>query len=149
MNSLLNINIEILSHAKNLPIPSYQTEGAAGLDLFAALTQPVKICPLERVLIPTGLKIDLPPNMEAQIRPRSGIAYNYGITVLNSPGTIDSDYRGEIKIILINLGQDNFIIERGSRIAQMIFSPITKAKLSVVSTLNKTKRGSKGFGSTG
>ena len=149
MNSLLNINIEILSHAKNLPIPSYQTEGAAGLDLFAALTQPVKICPLERVLIPTGLKIDLPPNMEAQIRPRSGIAYNYGITVLNSPGTIDSDYRGEIKIILINLSQDNFIIERGSRIAQMIFSPITKAKLSVVSTLNKTKRGSKGFGSTG
>ncbi len=149
MNSLININIEILSHAKNLPIPSYQTEGAAGLDLFAALTQPVKICPLERVLIPTGLKIDLPPNMEAQIRPRSGIAYNYGITVLNSPGTIDSDYRGEIKIILINLSQDNFIIERGSRIAQMIFSPITKAKLSVVSTLNKTKRGSKGFGSTG
>ena len=149
MNSLININIEILSHAKDLPIPSYQTEGAAGLDLFAALTKPVKMCPLERVLIPTGLKIDLPPNMEAQIRPRSGIAYNYGVTVLNSPGTIDSDYRGEIKIILINLSQDNFIIEHGSRIAQMIFSPITKAKLSVVSTLNKTKRGSKGFGSTG
>ena len=149
MNSLININIEILSHAKDLPIPSYQTEGAAGLDLFAALTKPVKMCPLERVLIPTGLKIDLPPNMEAQIRPRSGIAYNYGVTVLNSPGTIDSDYRGEIKIILINLSQDNFTIERGSRIAQMIFSSITKAKLSVVSTLNKTKRGSKGFGSTG
>ena len=149
MGSLMNINVEILDHAKDLPIPSYQTEGAAGLDLFAALTEPVEIHPLERVLIPTGLKIGLPPNMEAQVRPRSGIAYKYGITVLNSPGTIDSDYRGEIKIILINLGQDNFIIERGSRIAQMIFSPITKAKLSVVSTLNKTKRGSKGFGSTG
>ena len=87
--------------------------------------------------------------MEAQIRPRSGIAYNYGITVLNSPGTIDSDYRGEIKIILVNLSQDNFVVERGSRIAQMVISPVTKAKLNMVSALNDTKRGSKGFGSTG
>ena len=149
MSYLININIEILNHAKDLPIPSYQTEGAAGLDLFAALTEPVEMHPLERVLIPTGLKIALPPNMEAQIRPRSGISYKYGITVLNSPGTIDSDYRGEIKIILANLSQDSFIIERGSRIAQMIFSPITKAELNVVTALNKTKRGSKGFGSTG
>ena len=149
MSSLININIEILNHAKDLPIPSYQTEGAAGLDLFAALTEPVDMHPLERVLIPTGLKISLPPNMEAQVRPRSGIAYKYGITVLNSPGTIDSDYRGEIKIILANLSQDNFTIERGSRIAQMIFSPITKAELNVVTTLNETNRGSKGFGSTG
>ena len=149
MGSLININIEILNHAKDLPIPSYQTEGAAGLDLFAALTEPVEMHPFERVLIPTGLKIGLPPNMEAQVRPRSGIAYKYGITVLNAPGTIDSDYRGEIKIILANLSQDNFIIERGSRIAQMIFSPVTKAELNVVTTLNETNRGSKGFGSTG
>ena len=149
MNSLININIEILNHAKDLPIPSYQTAGAAGIDLFAALKEPLKMFPLERVLIPTGLKISLPLDMEAQIRPRSGIAYNYGITVLNSPGTIDSDYRGEIKIILVNLSQDNFVVERGSRIAQMVISPVTKARLNMVSTLNDTKRGSKGFGSTG
>lgn len=149
MNSLINVNIEILNHAKDLPIPRYQTAGAAGIDLFAALKEPLKMLPLERVLIPTGLKISLPLDMEAQIRPRSGIAYNYGITVLNSPGTIDSDYRGEIKIILVNLSQDNFVVERGSRIAQMVISPVTKAKLNMVSALNDTKRGSKGFGSTG
>ncbi len=149
MNSPVDINIEILKHAKDLPIPSYQTAGAAGIDLFAALTEPMEMYPLERVLIPTGLKISLPPDMEAQIRPRSGISYKYGITVLNSPGTIDSDFRGEIKIILINLSQDNFIVEHGARIAQMIISPVTKARLNLVSMVDETKRGSKGFGSTG
>ena len=149
MNSFIDINIEILKNAKNLPLPSYQTDGASGIDLFAAVIKPIEMYPMERVLIPTGLKISLPPNMEAQIRSRSGIAYNYGVTVLNSPGTIDSDYRGEIKIVLINLSQNNFIVERGSIIAQMVISPITKARLNVVSTLNETKRGLKGFGSTG
>ena len=149
MSSPVDINIEILKHAKDLPIPGYQTAGAAGIDLFAALTEPMEMYPLERVLIPTGLKISLPPDMEAQIRPRSGISYKYGITVLNSPGTIDSDFRGEIKIILINLSQDNFMVEHGARIAQMIISPITKARLNLVSMLDETKRGSKGFGSTG
>ena len=149
MNSFIDINIEILKHAKNLPLPSYQTDGASGIDLFAAVIKPIEMYPMERVLIPTGLKISLPPNMEAQIRSRSGIAYNYGVTVLNSPGTIDSDYRGEIKIVLVNLSQNNFMVERGSRIAQMVISPITKARLNVVSTLNETKRGLKGFGSTG
>ena len=149
MNSFIDINIEILKNAKNLPLPSYQTDGASGIDLFAAVIKPIEMYPMERVLIPTGLKISLPPNMEAQIRSRSGIAYNYGVTVLNSPGTIDSDYRGEIKIVLVNLSQNNFMVERGSRIAQMVISPITKARLNVVSTLNETKRGLKGFGSTG
>ena len=105
--------------------------------------------PLERIIIPTGLKISLPKNLEAQIRPRSGLAYTHGISILNSPGTIDSDYRGEIKILLINLGQDKFVIEHGSRIAQLIIAPIIKAKLKVVLALNKTKRGHRGFGSTG
>ena len=149
MSSSLNIDIEKLDHASDLPIPKYQTEGAAGMDLYAALSKPLVLRPLERTLIPTGLKISLPKNLEAQIRPRSGLAYTNGISILNSPGTIDSDYRGEIKILLINLGQDKFVIEHGSRIAQLIIAPIIKAKLKVVLALNKTKRGHRGFGSTG
>jgi|TARA_B100000282_G_C31590829_1_gene425569 dUTP pyrophosphatase len=149
MSPSLNIDIEILDHSSDLPIPRYQTEGAAGMDLYAALSKPIILRPLERTLIPTGLKISLPKNLEAQIRPRSGLAYTNGISILNSPGTIDSDYRGEIKILLINLGQDKFVIEHGSRIAQLIIAPIIKAKLKVVLALNKTKRGHRGFGSTG
>ena len=149
MSSSLKIDIEILDHASDLPIPKYQTEGASGMDLYAALSKPIVLRPLERTLIPTGLKISLPKDLEAQIRPRSGLAYTHGISILNSPGTIDSDYRGEIKILLINLGQDKFVIEHGSRIAQLIISPIIKAKLKVVLALNKTKRGHRGFGSTG
>ena len=149
MNSLINIKVEILKHANNLPIPNYQTAGSAGMDLYAAVTEPLKIGPLERILIPTGLKISIPSDMEAQIRPRSGLAYKHGITVLNAPGTIDSDYRGEVKVILINMSNDEFVIERGSRIAQIVIAPISKARLDVVLTLDDTKRGSKGFGSTG
>ena len=149
MSSSLKIDIEVLDHASDLPIPKYQTEGAAGMDLYAALSKPIVLRPLERTLIPTGLKISLPKNLEAQIRPRSGLAYTYGISILNSPGTIDGDYRGEIKILLINLGQDKFVIEHGSRIAQLIITPIIQAKLKVVLALNKTKRGHRGFGSTG
>ena len=149
MSSSLNIDIEILDHARDLPIPKYQTEGAAGMDLYAALSKPLVLRPRERTLIPTGLKISLPKNLEAQIRPRSGLAHTHGISILNSPGTIDSDYRGEIKILLINLGHDQFVIEHSSRIAQLIIAPIIQAKLKVVLALNKTKRGQKGFGSTG
>ncbi len=148
MNNLLQIDVEILKHAQDLPVPNYQTDGAAGMDLFAALQKPIEIAPLERVLVPTGVKISLPLNVEAQIRSRSGIALKYGISVLNSPGTIDSDYRGEILVLLINFGLNAFIIERGSRIAQLVISPIIQAKLNVVSTLSITKRGQGGFGST-
>ena len=149
MSSSLKIDIEILDNASDLPIPKYQTEGASGMDLYAALSKPIVLRPLERTLIPTGLKISLPKNLEAQIRPRSGLAYTHGISILNSPGTIDSDYRGELKILLINLGQDKFVIEHSSRIAQLIIAPIIQAKLKVVLALNKTKRGHRGFGSTG
>ena len=149
MSSSLKIDIEILDNASDLPIPKYQTEGASGMDLYAALSKPIVLRPLERTLIPTGLKISLPKNLEAQIRPRSGLAYTHGISILNSPGTIDSDYRGEIKILLINLGQDKFVIEHSSRIAQLIIGPVIQAKLTVVLALNKTKRGQSGFGSTG
>ena len=149
MSSSLNIDIEILDHASDLPIPKYQTEGAAGMDLYAALSKPVELRPFDRTLIPTGLKISLPKNLEAQIRPRSGIAYTHGISILNSPGTIDSDYRGELKILLVNLGQDKFVIEHSSRIAQLIITPVIQVKLKVVLALNETKRGQSGFGSTG
>ena len=119
----LHINVELMEHAKGLPIPSYQTDGAAGMDLFAAIDKPIELSPLERILIPTGLKLSLPSNMEAQIRPRSGLAFKQGITVLNAPGTIDSDYRGEIKILLINLGLNIFKIEHGARVAQLVIAP--------------------------
>jgi dUTP pyrophosphatase len=144
----LHINVELMEHAKGLPIPSYQTDGAAGMDLFAAIDKPIELSPLERILIPTGLKLSLPSNMEAQIRPRSGLAFKQGITVLNSPGTIDSDYRGEIKILLINLGLNIFKIEHGARVAQLVIAPITQANLNVVLTLDATQRGHGGFGST-
>ena len=144
----LHINVELMEHAKGLPIPSYQTDGAAGMDLFAAIDKPIELSPLERILIPTGLKLSLPSNMEAQIRPRSGLAFKQGITVLNAPGTIDSDYRGEIKILLINLGLNIFKIEHGARVAQLVIAPITQANLNVVLTLDATQRGHGGFGST-
>ena len=148
MSHTLHINVKIMEHAKGLPIPSYQTDGAAGMDLFAAIDKPIEFSPLERILIPTGLKLSLPSNMEAQIRPRSGLAFKQGVTVLNSPGTIDCDYRGEIKILLINLGQNMFRIEHAARIAQLVIAPITQAKINVVLTLNETERGQGGFGST-
>ena len=148
MSHPLQINVELMEHAKGLPIPSYQTDGAAGMDLFAAIDKPIELSPLERILIPTGLKLSLPSNMEAQIRPRSGLAFKQGITVLNAPGTIDSDYRGEIKILLINLGQNIFKIEHGDRVAQLVIAPITQANLHVVLKLDATQRGHGGFGST-
>ena len=146
-----NIKIPIvqLTHAEGLELPFYATEGAAGMDLKAALTTPVTLKPMARALIETGLSIALPQDYEAQIRPRSGLAAKHGVTVLNTPGTIDCDYRGEIKVILINLGEEDFVIERGERIAQMVFAPVTKGILEITDSLPETQRGVGGFGSTG
>jgi dUTP pyrophosphatase len=140
-----------LPHAADLPLPSYQSEGAAGLDLLAAVAadRPVTIRPGERALIPTGIAVALPPGTEGQVRPRSGLAVRHGVTVLNAPGTIDADYRGEIQVILVNLGQVLFTVERGTRIAQLIIAPVMQAMLCETANLDETTRGVAGFGSTG
>jgi dUTP diphosphatase len=140
-----------LPHAADLPLPAYQTERAAGVDLLAAVPAgaPVTIAPGERVLVPTGIAIALPSGHEGQIRPRSGIALRHGVTVLNSPGTIDADYRGEIQVILVNMGRESFEITRGTRIAQMVIAPIIQATIVESENLDPTGRRSGGFGSTG
>lgn len=130
-------------------VPSYETIGSAGADIRAFLEESVTIKPFERAMIPTGLKFEIPLGYEMQIRPRSGLAAKSGITVLNTPGTIDSDYRGEVKIILINLGKDDFIVNNGDRIAQAVIAPVTQGKFRVVNELSSTSRGEGGFGSTG
>jgi dUTP pyrophosphatase len=146
-----DVRITRLPHAKDLPLPAYQTAQAAGLDLTAAVPadSPMTIAPGARALVPTGLAIALPEGFEAQVRPRSGLAAKHGLTVLNSPGTIDADYRGEIQVILINLGLESVDIVRGMRIAQMIVATVTRATFSEVPSLDETSRGSGGFGSTG
>jgi dUTP pyrophosphatase len=141
------VAIKRLPHAEDLPLPTYETAGAAGMDLRA--TEPVTLKPGARYLMPTGLAIALPDGFEAQVRPRSGLAVKHGVTVLNAPGTIDSDYRGEIKVPLINHGADDFLIARGDRIAQMVIAPVIRASWSVVSFLEDTARGVGGFGSSG
>ena len=147
---MINIEIQRLSHGKDIPLPNYSSENCSGLDLYAAIKNKIKIKNGEIVIIPTGIKIGLKKNLEAQVRPRSGLAANFGITVLNTPGTIDADYRGEIKIILINHGKKIFIIERGMRVAQLIISKIEKVKWSEKKKINhKTKRKELGLGSTG
>jgi len=140
-----------LKHGEGLPLPAYQSAHAAGFDLVAAVPEdaPVSLAPNDRVLIPTGLAFALPEGYEAQIRPRSGLSLKHGVTVLNSPGTIDADYRGEIKVILINLGAENFVIQRGDRIAQTIIAPVAHVEIEPVDTLDDTDRGEGGFGSTG
>ncbi|WP_332923246.1 dUTP diphosphatase [Candidatus Puniceispirillum sp.] len=147
--SSLSLDICRLPHAKDIPLPAYASDGAAGLDLCAANDTPIRLESGDRVLVPTGFAIKLPALHEAQIRPRSGLAAKHGVTVANAPGTIDSDYRGEIKIILINLGSDAFIIERGMRIAQMVIAPVIQSQLREVDSLDTTSRGADGFGSTG
>jgi len=145
------VEILRLPHGKDLPLPSYQSVGAAGLDLAAAVPDdaPVTLAPGARALIPTGLAIHLADGLEAQVRPRSGLALKHGVTVLNSPGTIDADYRGEIGVILINHGDAPFTIRRGERIAQMVVAPVVQAVIVEVETLTESARGGGGFGSTG
>lgn len=144
------IPITRLPHAEDLPLPTYGTQGSAGADLYAAIEAPLILKPGEQTLISTGIKIALPIGYEAQIRPRSGLALKHGLTVLNAPATIDSDYRGEIKVILINLSQTPFTIERGTRIAQMIIAPYSHVSWQEVSQIEEnTDRQTKGFGSTG
>lgn len=132
-----------------VPLPAYQTPGSAGLDLCAALTEPVSLAPGARRLIPTGLAMAIPPGYEGQVRPRSGLALRHGVSIVNSPGTIDSDYRGEVAIVLINLGQEPFLVEPRARIAQLVIAPVTQATLELVSELDETGRGAGGYGSTG
>jgi dUTP pyrophosphatase len=145
----VSVQIERLVHAQDLPLPRYETELAAGLDLLAAVDAAVTLAPGAFALIPTGIKIALPADHEAQIRPRSGLAAKNGVTVLNSPGTIDADYRGEIKVILINHGPVAFVVSRGLRIAQMVIAPVARAQWVECQTLPESVRGSGGFGSTG
>jgi dUTP pyrophosphatase len=145
----VEIAVTRLPHNADLPLPAYETAQSAGMDLAAAIKEPITLAPGSRVMVPTGLAIALPDGYEAQVRPRSGLAVRNGVTVLNTPGTIDADYRGEVKVILINLGDETFEIERGMRIAQMVVSPVTQAAFSEAAELPETARGTGGFGSTG
>lgn len=151
MTTDISIAVQRLPHGADLALPRYETEGAAGMDLTAAIAadEPLVLAPGARVLVPTGLAIALPQGFEAQVRPRSGLAAKNGVTVLNSPGTVDSDYRGEVKVILINHGSDAFTITRGTRIAQMVIAPVTRGIFNEVTNLDETARGAGGFGSTG
>lgn len=146
---MVDVALMRLPHAHDLPLPAYQSEDAAGLDLVAAVEEPLILLPLGRALVPTGLVMALPSGYEAQVRPRSGLAAKHGITVLNSPGTVDADYRGEVKVILINLSDAPFTINRGERIAQMVIAPVSRAHLVETEALDTTSRGAGGFGSTG
>jgi len=149
--SAIEVRVTRLTHGDDLPLPSYQTAHAAGLDLLAAVsaTDPVILAPGERSLVPTGIAVALPEGYEAQVRPRSGLAVRHGLTVLNSPGTIDADYRGEIQVLLANLSNAQVTITRGMRVAQLVVAPVVRAQILEVASLDKTQRGSDGFGSTG
>ena len=146
---MIRVPLRVLPHGEGLPLPVWQTAGAAGADLVAAVGQPLELRPGERALVPTGIAIALPEGWEAQVRPRSGLAVRQGITVLNAPGTIDADYRGEIQVALVHLGNEPFVIARGERIAQLVLAPVVRAEWTVVPDLEGTVRGSGGFGSTG
>ena len=147
----LAVGVVRLAHGDGLPLPAYQSDEAAGLDLVAAVseTEPMTLAPGARALVPTGLVLELPKGTEAQVRPRSGLAFKHGVTVLNAPGTIDSDYRGEVKVLLVNLGQEPFVIRRGERIAQLVVASVMHVTLTERSAVAKTRRGAGGFGSTG
>lgn len=145
----LEIQVRVLEHGQGLALPEYMTEGASGVDLRAAVTDPITIRPQQISLIPTGICLAIPIGYEAQVRPRSGLAAKHGITILNSPGTIDADYRGEIKVLVINLGDNDYIVKRGERIAQMVFCPVTRVSFRLAENLGGTVRGEGGFGHTG
>lgn len=147
--SSLSVPLQRLPHGRELPLPAYATDHAAGLDLLAAVTDRLEIAPGERLLVPTGISIALPAGYEAQVRPRSGLALKHGVTLLNSPGTIDADYRGEIGVILINHGAAPFVVARGDRIAQLVVAPVSRLAWQEVASLPESARGTGGFGSTG
>ena len=149
MADAIALPIKQLDHGKDLPLPRYETNGAAGMDICAALSEPLTINPMQREAVPTGLAMAIPQGYEVQERPRSGLAYKHGLTVANAPGTIDSDYRGEVKVILINLGDAPVEITHGMRIAQLVFAPVSIAAPEIVTHLDETDRGAGGFGSTG
>jgi len=146
---LRSVSVVRLAHARGLPLPAYASDGSAGMDLRAAIEAEQRVAPGERLQIPTGLILELPVGWEGQVRPRSGLALRHGVTLLNSPGTIDSDYRGEVKVIMINLGQSDFVVQRGDRIAQLVVSPVAQVVVVEVDSLSSTGRGEGGFGSTG
>ena len=146
---MMRVPVLVLPHGIGLELPAYATALSAGVDLRSANTEPIALAPMQRMLVPTGLSIALPEGYEAQIRPRSGLAVKHGITCLNSPGTIDADYRGEVKVLLINFGQEVFNIARGERIAQMVIAPIAQVSFDTVDALDETARGAGGFGHTG
>jgi len=145
------LTLKRLPHGEGLELPAYETAGAAGMDLRAAVNdgEPFTLAPGARALVPTGWIMEIPHGFEAQIRPRSGLAFKNGVTCLNTPGTIDSDYRGEVKVLLINLGEADFVITRGMRVAQMVIAPVTQARVAEVTEMTETARGTGGFGSTG
>ena len=145
----IEVPLQRLPHGAGLPLPSYATADAAGLDLLAAVAEPIELAPGARHLVPTGISIALPPGYEAQLRPRSGLALKHGVTLLNSPGTIDADYRGEVGVILINLGEAPFRLQRGDRIAQLVIAPVARLTWRESEALPESTRGPGGFGSTG
>ncbi len=145
----MDLPVRQLPHAEGLPLPAYQSAQAAGLDLRAAVAAPVTLLPGERRLLPTGIAVALPMGFEAQVRPRSGLALEHGVTCLNTPGTIDADYRGEVKVLLVNLGAEPFTVRRGDRIAQLVVAPVARCTPVAVAELPETERGAGGFGHTG
>ncbi len=151
MTHAITIDVQVLPHGEGLPLPAYQTAHAAGMDLLAAVPAdaPLLLAAGSHAMVPTGLSIALPDGYEAQVRPRSGLAARHGVTVLNSPGTVDADYRGEVCVLLINHGREPFSIRRGERIAQMVIAAVARAELTIATTLSTTARGGGGFGSTG
>lgn len=149
MTAPIRVDVFLEPHAEDLPLPAYETEHAAGMDLRAAISDSVVLAPREQRVLPTGIRIALPPGTEAQVRPRSGLAAKHGISMVNAPGTIDADYRGEIKVILINHGTEPFTVNRGDRIAQLVIAPVIRAELHQVDALDETSRGGGGFGHTG
>lgn len=150
MASTVTVKVRrVRSHPEPLPLPRYETALAAGMDLRADIDGELTLAPLDRVAVPTGLALALPPDYEAQVRPRSGLAFKHGITLLNSPGTVDADYRGEVKVLLVNLSREPFTLRRGERIAQLVVSPVSRVSLLELEDLESTERGEGGFGSTG
>ena len=149
MTHPVQVLVQRLPHAADLPLPTYATPDASGADVAAAVKKDVALKPMERRAIPTGLVVAVPPGYEVQVRPRSGLALNHGVTVANAPGTVDSDYRGELMVVLVNLGNETYTVKRGERIAQLVLAPVVQGTFTVRETLPPSERGSGGFGSTG